>query len=548
LYIKEPVSLEETGSLSVQIYFHGLQFKIAIQANGQGCFTHDFQTRNFIFILVCFKSEVRMNGIQSFNAGGRMKKIITILFASLPGTALLVGLLLTGRVDSAQANPGILYVGPHGDCGGIILHCYSSIQAAVDAAANNDEIRVSSGVYTDTHVRPRSDTTFTGVVTQTVYITKTLTIRGGYNHTYTYRNPDLFSTTLDAQGKGRGLYISGYISPTIEGLRIIHGDATGQGGYDYAGSFDAGGGIYVYNSNPSLINNQIISSTAGFGGGVYMGESAGSLDGNLISNNHAITGGGGLFVYHGSVYVSANSVISNTSFNIAGGVYLFGTNSTLNNNRVIGNSASSLAGGIDVASCSPTFNGNILSTNVANMGGGVYLWYSSSRLTNNVIADNRANQSGSGMYIGGSRPTFLHTTLARNRGGNGSGIYLTGSGSGYYSLLTMTNTLLISHTIGISVTAHNTVTLNGVLWFGTPITISQVGANLFLQNQSTGNPLFDLDGYHLTSHSAAIDKGVPAGVFTDIDGQPRPYGAAPDLGADEYWPKFIFLPVVFRNH
>jgi hypothetical protein len=481
-----------------------------------------------------------------------MKKTIAILFSSLPGTALLVGLLLTGRVDSAQANPGILYVGPHGDCGGIILHCYSTIQAAVDAAASYDEIRVSSGVYTDTHVRPRSDTTFTGVVTQTVYLTKTLTIRGGYNHTYSFWNPQLFSTILDVKGRGRGLYISGYISPTIEGLRITHGDAKGQGGYDYYGSHDVGGGIYVYDSQASLVNNQVMSSTATFGGGVFMGESNGGLNNNLISGNHAITGGGGLFLYNGSVGVSGNTIISNTSANTGGGAYLFLTSDTFTNNRIIGNPASVLGGGIQVASCSPTFSGNIFSGNVANKGGGVYLWYSYSRLTNNVFADNLAYTAGSGLWIGGSKPLLLHTTIARNTGGNGSGITLTGDGSGGYSTLSMTNTLLISHTVGISVTANNTVTLNGVLWFSAPITISQPGATVIVQNQYTGDPVFDIDGFHLTSHSAAIDKGVPAGVFNDIDGQPRPYGAAPDLGADEYWPPglpvYIYLPVVFRNH
>jgi hypothetical protein len=36
--------------------------------------------------------------------------------------------------------------------------------------------------------------------------------------------------------------------------------------------------------------------------------------------------------------------------------------------------------------------------------------------------------------------------------------------------------------------------------------------------------------------SEAIDRGVEAGVTTDIDGNARPYGPAPDLGAVEYLP------------
>ena len=39
--------------------------------------------------------------------------------------------------------------------------------------------------------------------------------------------------------------------------------------------------------------------------------------------------------------------------------------------------------------------------------------------------------------------------------------------------------------------------------------------------------------YHITLSSAAINQGVNAGVGTDIDGQPRPYGWGYDIGADE---------------
>ena len=59
----------------------------------------------------------------------------------------------------------------------------------------------------------------------------------------------------------------------------------------------------------------------------------------------------------------------------------------------------------------------------------------------------------------------------------------------------------------------------------------------------------DTGDYHIDAGSAAIDKGIDAGVKTDIDFHPRPY-LTPDLGSDEYWPpgtlKFIYLPLVLR--
>ena len=50
----------------------------------------------------------------------------------------------------------------------------------------------------------------------------------------------------------------------------------------------------------------------------------------------------------------------------------------------------------------------------------------------------------------------------------------------------------------------------------------------------TGTAALDADGYHLTASSDAIGEGMSTDVDTDVDGQPRSMGNAPDLGADEY--------------
>src|SRR5574340_488185 len=60
---------------------------------------------------------------------------------------------------------------------------YASVQAAVDAANDGDMIKVATSIYNDIHVRPRNDVTTTGVVTQIVYVSKTVTIQGGYTTT-----------------------------------------------------------------------------------------------------------------------------------------------------------------------------------------------------------------------------------------------------------------------------------------------------------------------------------------------------------------------------
>lgn len=66
-------------------------------------------------------------------------------------------------------------------------------------------------------------------------------------------------------------------------------------------------------------------------------------------------------------------------------------------------------------------------------------------------------------------------------------------------------------------------------------------------NELTGEPAFADDGYHLTEGSAAIDKGVNAGIASDIDGEARPQRAGFDFGADEL-PFEVYLPIVVKNY
>jgi hypothetical protein len=63
-----------------------------------------------------------------------------------------------------------------------------------------------------------------------------------------------------------------------------------------------------------------------------------------------------------------------------------------------------------------------------------------------------------------------------------------------------------------------------------------------------GDPKFVdplIDDYHLQFGSASIDHGVDAGVYTDLDGHPRPKGIGFDLGAYEYQNiRYLWLPVI----
>jgi hypothetical protein len=430
------------------------------------------------------------------------------------GLALALGLLAmlvepgfgVSRSPEGYVTPEDVYcvvpitgsLGPFVNC----TQVFTTVQAAIDAVSDGEEIRVAEGTFTDIH------THFDGyrTITQTVYISKNLTLKGGYPPEFsTPPDPEAHPTILNAQGQGRVLYIAGDISPTITGFNITGGNATGLfGGISFCpGSIciptDAGGGCYIHQAGVTLRNNVIFQNMAGVGGGVYLSDSDSALQGNTIITN---TGG------------------------VGGGIAVFGGTSGFDRNLVRDNTAL-----ISQQSALLFVSGN---------GGGLFLDTDYIKLTNNIIVDNQAEIDGSGIYSFRGSTSLLHNTIARNFGGNGNGIYV------YWGHIALTNTMLVSHTVGITMTNPGAVMVDGILWHRTPITISAGGtAIISVTNQFTGDPAFAADGYHLTSVSAAIDRGVNTGVSTDIDGELR--DLLPDLGADEFWHTRLYLPIILHT-
>ena len=97
--------------------------------------------------------------------------------------------------------------------------------------------------------------------------------------------------------------------------------------------------------------------------------------------------------------------------------------------------------------------------------------------------------------------------------------------------LSLANNVVVSHNIGISATAQATLLAhNTLLWSNADDPIS--GTAAILSPPMLAVPA--LHDYHLRPGSPAIDAGMSVDVPTDADGEPRPIGLLPDVGADEF--------------
>ncbi|NJM40960.1 MAG: hypothetical protein HC853_09400, partial [Anaerolineae bacterium] len=157
------------------------------------------------------------------------------MYNALLSSVLLVGLILA---PAHQPTSGIVRVATTGadvaGCGSAAAPC-ATVQFAVDEAAAGDEVRIAAGGYAGVSVRAG--------VTQTVYVDKNLTLRGGYTLTnWTEPNPSFQPTFIDAQQAGRVIYIHS-AEVTLQGLTLRNGVITGTG--NLCPGAGCGGGVYA---------------------------------------------------------------------------------------------------------------------------------------------------------------------------------------------------------------------------------------------------------------------------------------------------------------
>jgi hypothetical protein len=271
-----------------------------------------------------------------------------------------------------------------------------------------------------------------------------------------------------------------------------------------------------------IVSNTASTGGTGYGGGLYVYLSDATVSGNTVEGNVGSTSGagegGGIWIEYGIVTVSSNTVQGNTAqtpnWGAGGGVLV-----------VYGDGL--------------TLEGNLLTSNVAYEGSAVAIDLGSVfTLTNNIIAGNQAGYWGGALRVSGtsvypSTGTLLHNTVADNVGISNEGLYIRS-----YVTLNLINNIIAGHAVGITNTdpANSAVTADYTLFDGND---ADYGSGVISTNEVSGDPAFvapATGNYHILLGSAAIDRGVDAGVVDDIDGDPRPLVAGYDIGADEWNP------------
>ncbi|MGJ8663243.1 MAG: hypothetical protein ACSHWU_06315 [Marinicella sp.] len=300
--------------------------------------------------------------------------------------------------------PELLFVGDSGAC------TYASIQAAIDDAPPNSEIRVTNEINA-------------GVLIENIEINKNLIIKGGYTTCGLAQldsRADDNRTVVDGTNSGNVIKIDGDdLVVDLSGFTLTNGEDEGFGpGRANGGAVSIRGNDFDISFDQMTINN----NHGRLGGGIYLTGESGTirLFNSTFIENSAFSGGGlycnstGIenIVQYGSINIIGNQATGSTESNgHGGGLYLSGCrlsqSGELNSFSMNHNFANNSGGGIYMVDAGISILKGILWSNMAN-------------------ADSNDTGDGGGIFASGMHQLVINRTeFFENQvnGGHGGGIH-----------------------------------------------------------------------------------------------------------------------------
>ncbi|WP_437761187.1 right-handed parallel beta-helix repeat-containing protein [Sorangium sp. So ce281] len=459
---------------------------------------------------------------------------------------------------------------------------YPTIQAAVEAAGNHDRIRVAPGTYPESIAWTGKSIALIGAGPDATIVDPSLgpggrclvlvdVPHGTRVEGFTCQNGTTDATSPDGGGmliqggslqvkrvvfqnnlasrNGGGLWIEG-ADVTLHEASFLNNEAansfSGQGGglgitlggevkvvrsiFSFNFANPSGGGLAVLDgSSAKVVESRFEGNFGRSGGGILSSDSELKVSGSVFSGNVSDFSGAALSASNSSVEVADSTIDGNDSdarqqhvISVSGSLAMF-------RSSVTGN----LGGGISSVGDLMVLD-SLFADNTATRGGAINAT-GTARVTNSVFFANTANGAGGlneieaqggAIYADGD----LDVTHCTFYGNQAQGFELPSDGGGIY------------------VASGTTTVLNSILWGDLPNEIAGLGTVVITYSDVMGgypgagnidqDPLFVAPAggdLHLQASSPARDAGLLTRGLprTDLDGNPRVAGAAPDMGAYE---------------
>lgn len=409
-----------------------------------------------------------------------------------------------------------------GTYNGTVRYPYRTIQAAVNAAAPGDTVKVAAGSYAYVTVLGKALVLWGGFRGGTA-----ADYQNGPGGDFTAWDRLAWVSTITGDASHAGVSLQtadndeeSLAGAVLRGFRITggrHGVDVGDASWPYPrnvtvsdnviesngvpdGSSDnRGGGVILHGDQLHLLRNDIRQNQSGRGGGVYAGaeRAAGT----------------------GTIYLEGNRIEDNRGYNDhGGGVCLAGDTHYFTGNVVKGNrvmESYGWGGGLITYADAAHFYGNTFCSNFApSCGGGVFVdeggeaWFDHDLVCHNESAD--AGMAGILVDDGAPGRSYAHIrncTLAYNygpgtRGGNAVGLF-------YGSFADVTNCICWGN-------GDDFNALTGSAFTSITYTLSGeavAGTGNFTADPLFANPEASLQDFHLRSAGGRFDPALPGWVF-----------------------------------